>query len=610
MRKLPILTLTLAFFGVSVSMADVIFDDGGTYNVSYTITDIVRVQNHSTVNLLSGGVTENVVYVHSNSYFNVSGGTVKKLVHAYGAYVTVSDGVIEDYLESYNYAGTVKSHITVSGGQLQKWLKAYNGSEITITGGSIQALRAYNDSRVSISGGVFTDTWDEIICTDNGIISIYGTGFNYDYGEIPVSSGTLIGTLESGEAINNNFRILDSAAIFLIPEQGTLLVDTLPVKAEVFVNDMSWGRAPQSREVEVGEYTVSFGGSGGYVTPSNQQAFVQKNTTTSIVGTYVLFRLMYNIELVHTASDGHNLSWPRMNDLGEIVWSDESGHYDTREIFSSIQGQVTNNSVEDIFPEINNSGQIVWRQRPNGSIILDGTPITATNPFGIPKINDSGEIVWIANDGIRSNVRGLVVPHNPPEPALDPIASLEINNLGEIVYRRGVGESSIIMSTVQGVLGSGDHPAINDLGEVVWIENGQILSSTRGFITEGTAPEINNNGDIAFWSSGTFVYQNGDEVLIDSSGVYPSINNLGEVAFWKHIDGHNTILRAVPIPTGDFEPDGDVDLVDFAIFALAWQSQWGDDNWNQACDISDPNDDVIDYGDLSVFTVNWLAGLE
>ena len=59
---------------------------------------------------------------------------------------------------------------------------------------------------------------------------------------------------------------------------------------------------------------------------------------------------------------------------------------------------------------------------------------------------------------------------------------------------------------------------------------------------------------------------------------------------------------------GDFDANGDVDFFDFAIFALAWRSSPSDDNWNPHCDISDPNDNVIDELDLSVFTYNWLAG--
>jgi hypothetical protein len=35
----------------------------------------------------------------------------------------------------------------------------------------------------------------------------------------------------------------------------------------------------------------------------------------------------------------------------------------------------------------------------------------------------------------------------------------------------------------------------------------------------------------------------------------------------------------------------------------------GDPQWNPYCDISDPNDDIIDELDLDVFCDSWLAGL-
>lgn len=67
-----------------------------------------------------------------------------------------------------------------------------------------------------------------------------------------------------------------------------------------------------------------------------------------------------------------------------------------------------------------------------------------------------------------------------------------------------------------------------------------------------------------------------------------------------------TFLQPIP---GDFEPDCDVDFYDFAVFASAWRSSPGSGNWNPACDISDPNDNVVDERDLDVFTENWLTGL-
>jgi hypothetical protein len=60
---------------------------------------------------------------------------------------------------------------------------------------------------------------------------------------------------------------------------------------------------------------------------------------------------------------------------------------------------------------------------------------------------------------------------------------------------------------------------------------------------------------------------------------------------------------------GDFNLDCDVDLYDFAVLASAWQSSPGDGNWDPACDISDPKDNIIDGLDLAVLVEHWLAGL-
>jgi predicted outer membrane repeat protein len=59
---------------------------------------------------------------------------------------------------------------------------------------------------------------------------------------------------------------------------------------------------------------------------------------------------------------------------------------------------------------------------------------------------------------------------------------------------------------------------------------------------------------------------------------------------------------------GDFNFSGSVNFDDFAIFALAWFTGPGDDQWNPACDISIPVDNFIDMLDLKVFAENWLAG--
>lgn len=61
---------------------------------------------------------------------------------------------------------------------------------------------------------------------------------------------------------------------------------------------------------------------------------------------------------------------------------------------------------------------------------------------------------------------------------------------------------------------------------------------------------------------------------------------------------------------GDFAGGCNVNFVDFAVIGLAWYSELGDGNWNGICDISVPNDNIIDELDIGVFVNNWLQGVE
>ena len=61
---------------------------------------------------------------------------------------------------------------------------------------------------------------------------------------------------------------------------------------------------------------------------------------------------------------------------------------------------------------------------------------------------------------------------------------------------------------------------------------------------------------------------------------------------------------------GDFDCDLSVNIVDFAIFALAWLTEPGDGQWNPCCDIGIPANDYIDWRDLEAFTSNWLEGTQ
>lgn len=62
--------------------------------------------------------------------------------------------------------------------------------------------------------------------------------------------------------------------------------------------------------------------------------------------------------------------------------------------------------------------------------------------------------------------------------------------------------------------------------------------------------------------------------------------------------------------SGDIDCDGDVDMIDFAIFALAWLTKPGELGWNPKCNIGIPVDSFIDMRDLAVLIDNWLTGVE
>ncbi|MHC4573360.1 MAG: C10 family peptidase [Planctomycetota bacterium] len=76
--------------------------------------------------------------------------------------------------------------------------------------------------------------------------------------------------------------------------------------------------------------------------------------------------------------------------------------------------------------------------------------------------------------------------------------------------------------------------------------------------------------------------------------------------YWGIDDVQITSVMAPETIPADFEPDCDVDFRDFAVLASAWLSSQGQSNWDPDCDISDPQDGLIDELDLDVLAQNWL----
>ena len=81
---------------------------------------------------------------------------------------------------------------------------------------------------------------------------------------------------------------------------------------------------------------------------------------------------------------------------------------------------------------------------------------------------------------------------------------------------------------------------------------------------------------------------------------------------WLTFDSGGVDLEAVGVLeeqnySADINLDGVVDMVDFALFASARGSYFGDVNWRGRCDLAEPRDYVVDGSDLAVFTAQWLG---
>jgi hypothetical protein len=57
----------------------------------------------------------------------------------------------------------------------------------------------------------------------------------------------------------------------------------------------------------------------------------------------------------------------------------------------------------------------------------------------------------------------------------------------------------------------------------------------------------------------------------------------------------------------DINLDGVVDYCDLTLLAAAWQSQFGQEQWNSRCDLARPRDHVVGSRDFAVFAAQWRS---
>jgi len=208
-------------------------------------------------------------------------------------------------------------------------------------------------------------------------------------------------------------------------------------------------------------------------------------------------------------------------------------------------------------------------------------------------------------------------------PGYDYSLAFSVNNKGQIVGRANNLDMSGENWNPRAVLfdPTGDGKNI-DLGALPGYDSAEVFSINNKGQMVGRA--LINEWPTGFWDDTAVMFDTtgaGNNIKLEDlinpdSGWFlslaMSINDNGWIVGWGyHVSyppGHRNSFLLTPISAGpaDFEPDTDVDLEDFAVFAAAWKSRQGDQNYEPLCDLAEPKDNFIDERDLAVFAESYL----
>jgi len=139
------------------------------------------------------------------------------------------------------------------------------------------------------------------------------------------------------------------------------------------------------------------------------------------------------------------------------------------------------------------------------------------------------------------------------------------------------------------------------------------IGSVSGTTDVGGLVGLDSGGQIwdSFWdkqTSGQLTSAGGIPKTTDEMKTMNTFTNAGWdfVNVWHICEATNYPRLRWQILAGDFLCPYGIDFIDFAVLSLSWQSEPTDTNWNPACDVSQPKDNVISELDLAVFCENWL----
>ena len=257
---------------------------------------------------------------------------------------------------------------------------------------------------------------------------------------------------------------------------------------------------------------------------------------------------------------------------------------------NNVTTTVTNCSIE-------NSGNSGIGTTNGCNLVLEGSIVRYSGGHGISLKNNTGTTIlnnWIHNNGAS----GFYSENHT-------VGTLHLRN--NTIYKNGTygikcSEYGADPNIVNCIIAGNDS---NDLYRV----NGSFNTINYCLLQNDHAGTGNITGDPGFMNIGI----DADDLHLDkTSQCKDSGDPDGSYGSETDIDGEDRIKYArVDIggdeyyySLADFDEDGFVNFIDYAIVATAWQSEYGEGNYNETCDIADNN--AIDMNDLALFCEDWL----
>lgn len=327
----------------------------------------------------------------------------------------------------------------------------------------------------------------------------------------------------------------------------------------------------------------------------------------AVLVTQAAGQIPVGFEVVEVAEGPTFHAGPRLNQCGEFVYFTGYPWRTDSEIWLYDNGailRVTDNTLPDATPDINDDGTIVWMRDFDGNIGGEIMVRTARNEKALapgqgPSLNQHGAIAFEVEvnpdcpwesfialyDGVA--IQELIQPERSNQ-------LTSINDAAEVMWTRYDFSScsptdftsEILLSDSDGlrILPSGSANAvggdINNFGEAVWSADFDFVelyqNGETSILSDGALASINDHADVAFsrwgpyWVAWAWIDGQFYRLSFDPPGInnfHCDINNDREVAWaWdlnpETMPGGIRFMRRVR--NGDVDFDHDVDLSDFA----------------------------------------------